>query len=94
MTLAQRIKLSGSPLGKVQNLADYKKSPTYHERAQTFIKGAKAKGMTVKAEGSELIAYPKKKNVMIELKKSPKKATPKQYGDKGYKPSTGKGVGY
>lgn len=43
-----------------------------------------------------LATYDKKppKRVMIEVKKSPKKATPKQYGDKGYKPSTGKGVGY
>jgi len=57
MTLAQRMKL-----GKVQNLAEYSKTP--------------------------------KKRVMIEVKKSPQKATPRQYGDKGYKPSTGKGVGY
>lgn len=43
-----------------------------------------------------LATYNKKpaKRVMIEVRKSPKKATFKQYGDKGYKPSTGKGVGY
>ncbi len=31
----------------------------YHNKAQKFIKSAKSKGMTVKAEGGELIAYPK-----------------------------------
>ena len=31
----------------------------YHEKAQAYITDAKKKGMTVKAEGSELIAYPK-----------------------------------
>lgn len=30
----------------------------YHTRAQQFIKSSKDKGMTVKAEGGELIAYP------------------------------------
>ena len=34
------------------------------------------------------------KKVLIGVKKSPAKPTMKQYGDKGYKPSTGKGVGY
>ena len=33
----------------------------YHTNAQNFINSAKSKGMTVKNEGSELIAYPKKK---------------------------------
>lgn len=31
----------------------------YHEEAQKYITGAKKLGMKVKAEGSELIAYPK-----------------------------------
>ena len=31
----------------------------YHTRSQQFIKSSKEKGMTVKAEGEELIAYPK-----------------------------------
>lgn len=33
------------------------------------------------------------KQVLIGVKKTPKKPTMKQYGDKGYKPSTGRGVG-
>jgi len=36
-----------------------------------------------------------KREVLIEVRKTPKKKPAiKQYGDKGYKPSTGKGVGY
>lgn len=31
---------------------------SYHARAQSFIKDSKTKGYGVKAEGSELIAYP------------------------------------
>ena len=82
-------------LSKVQDLSKREaKQPSYHEKAQKFISSAKSKGMSVKAEGGELIAYPKKKTVLIGTKKSPAKPTMKQYGDKGYKPSTGKGVGY
>lgn len=34
------------------------------------------------------------KPVLVEIKPSPKKKTPPQYGDKGYVPSSGTGVGY
>ncbi len=37
----------------------------YHPNAQRFIKSAQGKGMTVKAEGAELIAYPKNRNSNI-----------------------------
>lgn len=36
----------------------------------------------------------KKANRKPIMSKIPKKPTMKQYGDKGYKPSNGKGVGY
>lgn len=36
--------------------------PGYHDRAQAFIKDAKAKGMGVKSEGSEIIATPAEKS--------------------------------
>lgn len=36
-----------------------KKRSSYHEKAQKFIKSSKSLGYSVKAEGSELIAYPK-----------------------------------
>ena len=39
------------------------KKDNFHTGAQTFITGAKKLGMTVKAEGGELIAYPKKKTI-------------------------------
>jgi hypothetical protein len=45
----------------------------------------------------EYTAPKPKKKVLIEVKKTPKapkKPAFKQYGDKGYKPSSGKGVGY
>ena len=44
-----------------------------------------------------LLQVKKKKpvEVQIEVRKTPKKKPAiKQYGDKGYKPSTGTGVGY
>lgn len=43
-----------------------------------------------------LLQVKKKKpvEVQIEVRKTPKKKQIKQYGDKGYKPSTGIGVGY
>lgn len=34
-----------------------------------------------------------RKVIQIGIKKTPKKPTMKQFGDKGYKPSTGLGVG-
>jgi hypothetical protein len=46
--------------------------PNYHANAQAFIKSAKAKNMTVKAEGNELIAYPPKmKQNMQSMKGRP-----------------------
>lgn len=84
MTLAQRIKLKDKGvLSKVQNLSTYNKPKKIQEDDPRWD----CKTMGNKKCGPA-------KRAMIELKKSPKKATPKQYGDKGYKPSTGKGVGY
>lgn len=60
-TIGMVSKLPGA-IGKAITGGDMKdKFPkqNYHDKAQTFIKGARAKGMTVKAENSELIAYPK-----------------------------------
>lgn len=32
---------------------------TYHEQAQQFISSSRAKGYSVRAEGDEIVAYPK-----------------------------------
>lgn len=42
---------------------------------------------------SQYSGKPKPKKILIEVKKKPTTPSFKQYGDKGYKPSTGKGVG-
>jgi len=85
MTLAQRMKLGAAgPLSKVQNLGTYNKKPA---KIQEDDPRWDCKTMGNKKCGPA-------KRVMIEVKKSPQKATPRQYGDKGYKPSNGKGVGY
>ena len=57
------------------------KPESYYERAQRFIKGSRARGYKVRAEGSELIAYP------------PKKPFVPYYGGFGGKPSNCAGWG-
>jgi hypothetical protein len=60
------------------------KQKTYHEKAQTFIKSAKAKGMSVKAQNGKIIAY---------KPKTPKTFIPTYGGKVGGKMSNGAGWG-
>ena len=72
-------------LAKAQPMAPLKSSP---------IKAIRASNYKRQLDNSKWQANPLLKTNVIKPDAPKKKPTMKQYGDKGYKPSNGMGVGY
>lgn len=61
----------------------------YHQKAQKYINSAKKMGMTVKAEGEEIIATPRKR---ISRQKSDQQQTPLKPENMGFKSPVDEGA--